>query len=60
MTDKEVKKYLEFMTNRSNIKNCPDCPENLHERGYMLPCGQQKCWVKLHVEKMEGTDERQT
>lgn len=49
-TEKE-KAYIAFMYDESNIMNCDECPENLNrlgQRGY--PCGQQNCWVAVHVD----------
>ena len=50
MTNEE---YIEWMYNPSNEYNCKECPEN---RGYddwegKEPCGQQGCWVTVHVRK---------
>lgn len=47
MTEQEIEYYISFMYNRSNEKNCEDCPENRHKKDG-LPCGQQNCWVTVH------------
>lgn len=45
-------KYLAFMLDAKNIKNCKNCPENEERKGVnQLPCGQYNCWVRLHCQK---------
>ena len=59
MIEREIKKaYLEFMMNAQNIEKCEHCPENknIHDLQslYNYPCGQQNCWVTLHVNQFKG------
>lgn len=46
----ENRRYVEFMYDRKNIRNCDGCPENIGCCGWQgnLPCGQQNCWVEVH------------
>ena len=50
----EQKRYVKFMHNPDNIGNCAECPENrgfVQGSGYICgPCGQQNCWVHIHIE----------
>ena len=55
MTELEKQKiedYKKFMYNPNNIKCCDICPENngFDNRQDRLPCGQYRCWVKVHCE----------
>ncbi len=47
-----TEEYRKFMGNPDNVMNCDECPERrehpLWEMPY--PCGQQHCWVLLHVQ----------
>lgn len=59
MTIKEIKKeYLEFMLNSKNVENCKYCPENKGINNscscYNYPCGQQNCWVTIHLKQFKG------
>lgn len=51
MTEEERRLYIEFMYNPDNIGNCENCPANDGFEG--LPCGQQNCWVRIHVESAQ-------
>ena len=52
-----VQEGLNFLYNADNIGNCEECPYNDgYERGaaYIVgPCGQQNCWVSVHVNNYE-------
>lgn len=55
MKKADVKKaldYEKFMYNPDNQGKCKDCPENNGYDTFYL-CGQQKCWVTVHCEKMK-------
>ena len=52
MSEKEVRTYLEFMSNADNVMKCGSCPENRGDHSDIerrLPCGQQNCWVSCHI-----------
>lgn len=45
-------KYLEWIYDPANIGNCRECPHNCGHDGHEAnghPCGQQNCWVAVHV-----------
>lgn len=44
--------YIRFMNNPANIINCSECPERQEHPSWETPypCGQQHCWVLLHVQ----------
>lgn len=48
--------YIAFMTNPDNIYNCIECPENKCFSPWQekLPCGQWRCWVDLHIERIDN------
>jgi hypothetical protein len=50
-----AREYKEFMSNRNNIHNCENCPENkgFGKRDYddRWPCLQYHCWVALTAQK---------
>jgi hypothetical protein len=51
MSREDVRKYMDFMRDPGNVRKCSMCPENRNEPYRRnLPCGQQNCWVRLHVE----------
>ena len=54
---KRIKDYTKFMYNPENIGNCTECPENrdIEQGGSYIcgPCGQQNCWVRVHIEGSE-------
>ena len=56
-----VQEVVNFLYNADNIGRCEECPCNDgHERGaaYIVgPCGQQNCWVSVHVNYEEDEDE---
>ena len=56
-----VQEVLNFLYNADNIGRCDECPYNDgYERGaaYIVgPCGQQNCWVSVHVNYEEDEDE---
>ena len=53
MTQAQIQSYINFMHNSSNIMNCKDCPENIGASDWQgnKPCGQQNCWVEVHLRK---------
>lgn len=50
-----LKGYLAFMYNEKNIGRCELCPENIGDTR-RLPCGQQNCWVRCHIEQRERSN----
>lgn len=42
--------YVKFMTSRENVMNCEKCPMNEGFDSWQdrKPCGQFRCWVKIH------------
>lgn len=44
--------YRKFMNNKDNVMNCDECPERQEHPSWEMPypCGQQHCWVLLHVQ----------
>ena len=47
--------YKDFMCNPENEYNCDSCMENIGQTWpeFILPCGQQNCWVTAHNRKIE-------
>lgn len=47
-----AEKYRKFMSNPDNVINCSECPERQENPSWETPypCGQQHCWVLLHVQ----------
>lgn len=47
-----AEEYRKFMSNSDNVMNCGECPERQENPSWEmpLPCGQQHCWVLLHVQ----------
>lgn len=50
MTDQEI---IDFLYNPENVLNCSECPLNhdFDDWEGKKPCGQQNCWVQVHVER---------
>ena len=50
-----TEEYRKFMGNSDNVMNCSECPEKQERPSHEmpLPCGQQHCWVSLHVQAHE-------
>lgn len=57
----ENRKYISFMYDENNYKNCEECPENWGcEEGSSRiagPCGQQEYWVAVHCRHLEAEEE---
>lgn len=50
--EKYREKYLEWVYDPNNVGNCRECPDNYGHDGHEAnghPCGQQNCWVAVHV-----------
>ena len=45
--------YFKFMYDKSNIRNCENCPMNdgFDDWQDRLPCGQFHCWVTIHCHR---------
>ena len=50
MTDAEVQKIKEYISDPENAYKCVDCPVNEQADNGTLPCGQWQCWVVLRTE----------
>lgn len=46
------KRYLDWIYDPANVGKCGECPHNCGHDGHEVnrhPCGQQNCWVAVHV-----------
>ena len=49
--------FIKFMSDPDNIMNCDECPMKQENPSWEMPyqCGQQHCWVLLHIQNMKGS-----
>lgn len=53
-----VKDYRHFMCQKENEFNCSFCPEN-NGMSSRYPCGQQNCWITVHLDRARALDEEE-
>lgn len=49
--------FIKFISDPDNIVNCDECPMKQENSSWEMsyPCGQQHCWVSLHIQNMKGS-----